>query len=188
MFFTPDTDEALAFDVELMNSVAEASPSGRDELREPLQLADLVRRIGFSGRVDGDSTEHAAVLAARDTLRTVWLLPPDDMAGAVNDLLAERSASPRLVRHDGSDWHIHAITASAPLADRILVEAAMALVDVVRSGRSSRLRRCDAPDCDGRLVDLSKNGSRRFCSLRCSNRTNMAAHRARRAGVSDDRT
>jgi predicted RNA-binding Zn ribbon-like protein len=30
-------------------------------------------------------------------------------------------------------------------------------------------------------VDLSKNRSRRFCSLSCSNRTNVAAYRTRRA-------
>ena len=38
----------------------------------------------------------------------------------------------------------------------------------------------DATDCGDVLVDLTKNRSRRFCSLTCSNRTNVAAFRARR--------
>lgn len=181
MFFTPDTDEVLVFDTALMNTVEGASSSGRDELADRSDLRALVTGAGFSGRVDGDDAELAAVRAVRSTLRSVWLLPADAMAAAVNEMLADRGASPRLVRHDGSDWHIHATSADSPLADRITVEAAMALVDVIRSGHTGRLRACAASDCDGRMIDLSKNGSKRFCSLRCSNRTNMAAHRARRA-------
>lgn len=182
MFFAPDTDEALEFGVALMNTAASASPSGTDEIADLQQLAAFIGRFPFSGRIDGDTAELRAVRGARALLRPIWLLPEDAMAAAVNDALAAREAKPRLVRHDGSDWHIHATSADASLADRIVVETAMALVDVIRSGQVGRLRECAAGDCDGRLVDLSKNGSKRFCSLRCSNRTNMAAHRARRAG------
>ncbi|MCA5924162.1 CGNR zinc finger domain-containing protein [Curtobacterium oceanosedimentum] len=181
MFFAPDTDEALTFDVALMNTVAGASPSGRDEIADPGQLAGFVDRFRFSGRVDGDAAELDAVRSVRTLLRSAWTLPPDEMVAFVNDVLATRDARPRLTRHDGTDWHLHATPEDAALADRIAVEAAMALVDVVRSGRTGRLRECAATDCDGRLVDLSKNGSRRFCSVRCSNRTNTAAHRARKA-------
>jgi predicted RNA-binding Zn ribbon-like protein len=59
----------------------------------------------------------------------------------------------------------------------------MAVVDVVRSGELDRLRVCDAPDCGDVVVDFSKNHSRRYCSTSCSNRVNMAAFRARRAGA-----
>jgi predicted RNA-binding Zn ribbon-like protein len=31
------------------------------------------------------------------------------------------------------------------------------------------------------VVDLSKNRSRRFCSLTCANRVNVAAYRSRRS-------
>jgi predicted RNA-binding Zn ribbon-like protein len=181
MFFAPDTDEALEFDVALMNTVAGAAPSGRDEIADLRQLAELIDRFQFSGRVDGDAAELEAVRAVRTLLRSVWTLTSDEMAAAANDVLATRDARPRLTRHDGSGWHIHATSASTALADRIAVEAAIALVDVIRSGQTQRLRACAAADCEGRLVDLSKNGSKRFCSLRCSNRTNMAAHRARKA-------
>ena len=97
----------------------------------------------------------------------------------MNELLAEAHAVPRLVRHDGMDWHIHATEPDAPLARRILVEAAMALVDVIRADQMDRLRACDADDCEGIFVDLSKNASRRFCSTRCGNRMAVRAYRAR---------
>jgi predicted RNA-binding Zn ribbon-like protein len=57
------------------------------------------------------------------------------------------------------------------------VEAAMAVVDVVRSRELDRLRVCEAPDCDDVVVDLSKNHSRRHCT----NRVEMAAFRGGRA-------
>ena len=67
------------------------------------------------------------------------------------------------------------------LADRMAVDAAMAFADVIRAGELARLRRCAALDCDDVLVDLSKNRSRRFCSLTCANRVNVAAYRSRRS-------
>jgi predicted RNA-binding Zn ribbon-like protein len=60
------------------------------------------------------------------------------------------------------------------------VEAAMAMVDVIRMGELGRLQTCAAADCDDVLVDLSKNRSRRFCGTSCANRTNVAAYRARK--------
>ena len=49
-------------------------------------------------------------------------------------------------------------------------------------GEFDRLRVCAASDCEDVYVDVSKNGSRRFCSTRCSNRTNTAAYRERARG------
>ena len=64
----------------------------------------------------------------------------------------------------------------------MLVEAAMAIVDVVRAGELGRLRVCAAEDCRDLLLDLSKNRSRRFCDGGCGNPTNVAAYRAGRSG------
>ena len=99
----------------------------------------------------------------------------------VNALLREANALPRLVKHDGWDYHLHATAPDAPLADRMAVEAAMAFTDVIRTKQLDRLRRCAASDCGSVHVDLSKNRSRRFCSTACANRTNVAAYRTRHA-------
>jgi predicted RNA-binding Zn ribbon-like protein len=61
------------------------------------------------------------------------------------------------------------------------VDAAMAFADLIRFDELGRLRHCAAGDCDDVLVDLSKNRSRRFCSLTCANRVNVAAYRSRRS-------
>ena len=99
-------------------------------------------------------------------------------------MLADANARPYLARHDGLDWHLHATAPDAPLAERIRVEIALALVDVIRSGEQCRLRVCEADDCEGLFVDLSRNGSKRFCSVRCGNRMNMIAFRERQAEAS----
>jgi predicted RNA-binding Zn ribbon-like protein len=181
LLFAPDTEDVLAFDAIVLNTAAGASRSGEDELATPQQLTDLMTLHGFSGRFDRDDRELQEVRRARARLRAIWALDRDAMVDPVNELLARHRASPRLVRHDALDWHLHATPQDAPLADRILVEAAMALVDVIRSDAADRLRACAADDCDGVLVDLSRNGSKRFCSVRCGNRMNMVAFRERRA-------
>jgi anthraniloyl-CoA monooxygenase len=66
-------------------------------------------------------------------------------------------------------------------ATRMAVEAAMAMIDVVRTGELSRLRLCAGDDCDNVVVDLSKNRSKRFCESGCGNRAAVAAYRARKA-------
>jgi predicted RNA-binding Zn ribbon-like protein len=63
------------------------------------------------------------------------------------------------------------------------VEAAMALIDVIRSDELSRLRICGYQGCGNVVVDLSKNRSRRYCEAGCGNRAAVAAYRARKAVV-----
>jgi predicted RNA-binding Zn ribbon-like protein len=60
------------------------------------------------------------------------------------------------------------------------VEAAMAMIDVIRADEMSRLGVCADDDCEGIVLDLSRNRSRRFCSTTCGNRAAVAAYRARR--------
>jgi predicted RNA-binding Zn ribbon-like protein len=42
---------------------------------------------------------------------------------------------------------------------------------------------CADPDCGGVVVDLSRNRSKRFCSVSCGNRNAVAAYRARQAAT-----
>ena len=62
---------------------------------------------------------------------------------------------------------------------RIIVETAMAMVDVIRADEMSRLGICADDTCEGIVLDLSRNRSRRFCSTTCGNRNAVAAYRAR---------
>ena len=83
------------------------------------------------------------------------------------------------MRHGGHDWHIHAVAPDAPLATRMAVEAAMAMIDVIRADELSRLAVCADDTCESVVLDLSRNRSKRFCSTTCGNRNAVAAYRAR---------
>ena len=186
MHFAPDTEDSLEFVVALGNTDPGASRSGDDELATTQQLADLLERSVYTGRVDRDAVELDEVRSTRDLLRRVWTLDRDDAVVEVNAMLASARALPQLERHDGFDWHMHATAPDAPLAERIRVEASLALIDVIRMNEMDRLRVCEADDCAGLFVDLSRNGSKRFCSVRCGNRMNMVAFRERKALQEDE--
>ena len=179
MHFAPDSEDTLEFIVALGNTHPSASRSGEDELATPAQLLTLLTESVYSGRIDGDERELREVQDTRELLRRVWSLHRDDAALEINAMLADANAMPYLTRHDHFDWHIHATSNDAPLAERIRVEAALALADVIRSDETSRMRVCEADDCTGLLLDLSRNGSKRFCSVRCGNRMNQLAFRER---------
>lgn len=178
MIFAHDTEVSLGSAAALVNT---ESTNG-DTLTTVEQLDDFVRAQEFTGSRTHDDAELRAVRRLRTRLRELWRGEDvDALVVQVNQLLREGRAMPQLVRHDQWDYHLHATAPEQPLAIRMAVEAAMALTDIIRSGESERLRTCAAEDCDDVLIDLSKNRSKRFCSLTCGNRANMAAYRARRA-------
>jgi predicted RNA-binding Zn ribbon-like protein len=176
LVFAHDTEVALAAAASLVNT----QDDGRiDDLAG---LDAFVAGWGWTGSRRHTKAELAAVQALRPRLRRIWSEDEDGVVRIVNTLLREAGALPQLVKHDEWDYHLHATSSDAPLADRMAVEAAMAFVDVIRTGELDRLRICAADDCDDVLVDLSKNRSRRFCEKGCGNRVNVAAYRARRRG------
>ena len=176
MLFAHDTEVALAGAAALVNTQQREG----DELADLASLDAFVQQWGWTGSRRGDAAELEAVRRLRPRLRRLWQLDEDGVVELVNAMLREAHALPQLVAHDDWGYHLHATPTQAPLADRMAVEAAMALVDVVRLGELDRLSTCGADDCDDVLVDLTKNRSRRYCSTSCSNRVNVAAFRARR--------
>jgi len=182
MLFAHDTEVALRGAAALVNTAA-TLPTDTDDLTTPADLDAFVREWGWTGSRTGDRAELDAVRALRPRLRALWNVDTDEAVAIVNQLLAEAGALPQLVRHDGWSWHLHATPPEAPLATRMAVEAAMAMVDVIRAGELDRLRTCAAEDCEDVVVDLSRNRSKRYCDGTCGNRANVAAYRARRAGT-----
>jgi predicted RNA-binding Zn ribbon-like protein len=179
MLFAHDTALPLNAAAALVNT----EQPDADELADVPALDRFVADWGLTGLRRGDSTELDQVRALRPRLRALWHADEDGVVAAVNGMLREARALPQLVTHGEWGYHVHATPPDAPLADRMMVEAAMAVADVIRSGELDRLRVCDAPGCDDVVVDLSKNRSRRYCGASCSNRVNVAAFRARRAGA-----
>jgi predicted RNA-binding Zn ribbon-like protein len=63
----------------------------------------------------------------------------------------------------------------------VLIETAMALIDVIRTDEGSRISVCADDTCESLALDLSRNRSKRYCSTVCANRNAVAAYRARRS-------
>jgi predicted RNA-binding Zn ribbon-like protein len=174
--FTHDTEVSLQAAATLANSGLEP-----DSLETVADLDAFYAEFQFTGRRDGDRAELDAVRAIRGDLYALLTASRDDAVTIVNEMLAAAGAVPQLVRHDEWDWHLHAVGPERDLPTRIVVEAAMAMIDVIRADEMSRLGVCADETCRGVVLDLSRNRSKRFCSTACGNRNAVAAYRARKA-------
>jgi predicted RNA-binding Zn ribbon-like protein len=179
MDFAHDTEPSLQMYAELVNT----DHGGVDRLRTLDQLREFLRRHEFTGWSSAEAADVAAVQSVRTDLAAVWAAPSTlDRVHIVNRMLADTPQQPRLTRHGRLDWHLHFIDDDAPISERVRTELAMALVDLIRSGSTDRLKVCAGQDCSRVLIDLSRNRSRRFCTEgNCGNRTHVAAYRVRQA-------
>ena len=168
MEFTSYRDRTVALAVDLVNSPTE-------ELDALLERHEVQRR-GRATRRDVEGVE-----ALRNRLRVIFESDEPRAVEALNHLLSQTGARPRLVEHDPEGWHLHFASEDQPLAERLGAYAAMGLATVVAEGGLERLKVCHGDGCRDVFVDLSKNRSRRFCSPEvCGNRASVAAYRRRR--------
>lgn len=180
MVFISDTQRSLAAVVDLVNTLP--GHTDPDRLATLADLDAFLVANPYTGRIKRTGAELTTIRDIRPRLRRLWDVDREAAVPIVNAMLRDGGALPQLTIHDGYDWHIHATSDDAPLATRILVEAAMAFVDVIRSNEYDRVRVCSADDCDAVYIDYSRNGSKRYCDTgNCGNRMNVHAYRARKA-------
>ncbi len=176
MPFSHDVEHALACVVDLVNVVADEGLSDLESLHEFVDR----HRISELGNLTEDDLVAVRALGVR--IRPVFDCDTEpETARLVNALIAGSPVTPRLTDHDDYPLHLHYFSPGARLAEHLAVDCGIALAQVVAAGERERLRRCDAPDCDQVLVDLSRNRSKRYCDARtCGNRLHVAAYRERR--------
>lgn len=175
MTFAHDTAAALESAVFLSNSELEP-----DTMTSLAELTEFYDRFGYTGARPAQR-DLEPVRHIRGQLRVLFQASRDGAVPLVNEILATESALPQLVRHGDMDWHIHATNDGRPLAERIMVETAMAMVDVIRADEMSRFSHCEMEDCNGVVFDLSRNRSKKYCTITCTNRAAQAAFRARQS-------
>ncbi|WP_370022181.1 CGNR zinc finger domain-containing protein [Planotetraspora sp. GP83] len=180
----------MAAAVGLVNALTAGDARGRPYVppQGGERRAAVTEALRIGGRrareeVTAEEAEELAGVAAR--LRGVFESVADGdidaAANQVNGLLAETSARPHLDRHDGEPWHLHFHGTGGTLAGNWAASCATGLAIVMGSELHDRLGVCTAPHCDRVYVDISRNGTRRFCSTACQNRVKTAAFRARNA-------
>lgn len=182
VIFIHDTRTCLEATVTLVNTHPDTNRERVDALADDAGLRAFLEDHPYTGDIRHDDTELAELRAIRPRLLALWGVDREGAVPLVNAMLRDGKALPQLAIHDEYDWHVHAAADDAPLATRILVESAMAFVDVIRADEYDRVRVCSADDCGGVYIDYSRNGSKRYCdSGNCGNRMNVNAYRRRRA-------
>ena len=146
------------------------------------KVGSLLRANGGRAATWEEAAELCFVAAElREVFEAVSTGDIDDAAARVNALLIRTGARPELERHDGQSWHLHFHAADNLLPSGWAAGCATGLAVVLGGSWSDRLGVCTAPRCDRVYVDISRNGTRRYCSTSCQNRVKTAAFRARLA-------
>ena len=133
--------------------------------------ADLSAARGLQ-RAAGRLYEVFAALEADDH---------DAAAERLNAMIVEYGARPTLIKHDDEPWHLHYHPADTTIVPGIASGLSVGLAILVGTGDAARIGTCSAEACDRAYVDISRNGTKRFCSTACQNRAKTAAFRARQS-------
>ncbi|KZM71272.1 hypothetical protein AWN90_00345 [Nocardia terpenica] len=182
------TLSAVEVAAELVNAVVPGENRGRPypPAADAAELRDRVGgaiRAAYGHPVDADEAAGLARVAeqARRVFAAVAAGDLDDAAGRINAMIVEYDARPTLTRRDGGPWHLHSHPPDAPLVTGIGAGTAVSLAYVLGSEYADRIGVCSADGCDRVYLDVSRNGTKRFCGTACQNRTKTSAFRARRA-------
>jgi predicted RNA-binding Zn ribbon-like protein len=161
-------------------NTVEGDPPEKDHLRSYADLVTWARRAGvLPPTVRPESGDLARARELRSAIAEVFSAlaagerPP---APALARLLAIHADAVREGTIRDGDW-----AWSGRHPDRPVWPVAVAAVDLLRSDRLGRLKRC--ANCNWLFLDRSRNGSRRWCSMdECGVHTKMRRYRARRGG------
>lgn len=125
----------------------------------------------------------AEVRALRETVRGVLERASVDAVGAaalVNDGLHRSRATPTL-RHDRDRWWTEVTADTDTCSARLAATTLSALAAVIATLGPTRLGVCAGPTCRATFADLSRNGSKQYCTRTCAHRASVAAYRSRQS-------
>lgn len=130
--------------------------------------------------------DYEGVRHAIDDWLAVVDAAEDERVSLLNASMADVAAYPRLTNHDDEGWHLHYRDDGQGLPGvlQAIIGVGTALHLVTRG--MDRLGRCEAgrtpgDPCRNVVVDVTRNGRQRYCSVRCANRSAVRRHRARLA-------
>lgn len=130
---------------------------------------EFAQRFGGTGT----KTEIAHLQRMRSALHEV-IRDQADSCAALGALIREAILTPE-VTATGIRWELQ-----TPAAERLAVRAAMAWSEVMKE-LPGRLRPCANTDCNLFLIDHSRPGSAKWCSMTaCGNRMKVRTHAHRR--------
>lgn len=106
------------------------------------------------------------------------------VVGKLNAMLEQHPVRPRISGHDAQTWHLHVNDSTDTIASILIGEALFGMTIAVTELGADRFGWCADDSCGHAFFDGTANHSKRFCSTRCSTRSNVAAYRQRKAASS----
>ncbi|MFJ9928381.1 CGNR zinc finger domain-containing protein [Streptomyces misionensis] len=125
----------------------------------------------------------AEVRTLRETVRQVLERANTDAveaAALLNEGLRRSRATP-VLRHEDDRWWTEVTSDTDRCAAHLAATALGALASVIATLGPARLGVCAGPACRATFVDLSRNGSKQYCTRTCAHRASVAAYRSRRS-------
>ena len=169
--------KGATFAADLVNTVG--SISLHDHVPDRASLRRFLDHYQIAPRRAVTQRDLREIHALRDRLRSLFEAAPSKRVRLLNQLLKELPAIPQL--DAGESAHVLTLVpATSAVADHVAVAAIAGVASMLAELGPERLGTCEADDCEDAYADVSKNGSRRFCSDSCGSRTHVAAYRARR--------
>ncbi|MFD0319363.1 CGNR zinc finger domain-containing protein [Streptomyces flavalbus] len=151
---------------------------GHPAAEPPRSAAD--RRTGPRQLTRADLAE---VRALRETVREVLERANADPVAAealINDGLRRSRATP-VLRHEDDRWWTEVTSDTDRCSAHLAATTLSALASVIATLGPARLGVCAGPTCRATFVDLSRNGSKQYCTRTCAHRASVAAYRSRRS-------
>lgn len=154
-------------------------------------IVTRTRELGMTVDFPEEPGDYQRVRAVIDEwLTVVDAADPYERARILNGHIAAATAYPRLTDHHSEGWHLHYRDDEAQSLPHVLfavISVGTALHLTTRG--MNRLHRCAAGEtpgdpCTAVVVDVTRNGRQRYCSVRCANRAAVRRHRARAATTS----
>jgi predicted RNA-binding Zn ribbon-like protein len=152
-----------------------------DELATPGELAAW---LAAAGLVEAGSTidrqGHQTYLELRSGIREALAGHAQPATGRVGEADAVLARLPVLVNLSPVADRVLLPSPDLPPARQGLATLALAWARIVLTGEAARLKRCAEDTCGWVFWDVSKNRSRRWCSMRvCGNRAKARTYAAK---------
>jgi predicted RNA-binding Zn ribbon-like protein len=119
-------------------------------------------------------------------LTVVDAVDEQERARGLNTQMAAAAAYPRLTDHNDEGWHLHYRDSDQTLPHVLLSVISVGTALHLTTRGMHRLSRCagetsiEGP-CTSVVVDVTRNGRQRYCSVRCANQAAVRRHRAKTA-------
>jgi len=164
-------------------------PDAVDLLSSAKALRSWAEFAGIADNIRVDRRGFRRALAVRDTLDAIFRAVAEGRKPQPRDLENLRDAYLAVLaraRLIGEPGHFHWELPTSAGVDVLLLPVLASALALLQNPK--RIRQCPGENCDWLFIDITKNASRKWCSMDpCGNRDKMRRYRARKRAARQSR-